>query len=116
MREQDYVDVVEESFENYSAHVIQERAIVDVRDAIKPSSRQALYAQFLKKFLPNKPYRKALESVGVGLGLFYTHGDASLYGLLVRMGQPFYEICVRRCPRQLWLNEKNWRLQRCSLS
>lgn len=89
MREQDYVDVVEESFENYSAHVIQERAIVDVRDAIKPSSRQALYAQFLKKFLPNKPYRKALESVGVGLGLFYTHGDASLYGLLVRMGQPF---------------------------
>lgn len=81
--------IIKESFKNYAGATIMERAIVDVRDALKPSARVGLYAQYLEKILPTKPYQKALKSVSAGLSRFYTHGDVSLYNLLIRMGKPW---------------------------
>ena len=69
--------------------VIQQRAICDVRDCIKPSARQLMYAQLLDKIDWKHKYQKSLKSVGSGSSHFYIHGDASAYGTLIRMGKPF---------------------------
>lgn len=76
------------SFVQYAGAVIQSRALVDVRDGIKPSARQILYSLYDDKFYHNKPYKKTLKAVG-SLARFYIHGDASAVGVLMRLGQPF---------------------------
>ena len=80
--------VIEESMIQYSGAVLQNRALVDVRDGIKPSARQILYALYDDKYYHNKPYKKTLKAVG-SLARFYIHGDASAVGILMRLGQPF---------------------------
>ena len=76
------------SFIQYAGAVIQSRALVDVRDGIKPSARQILYSLYDDKFYHNKPYKKTLKAVG-SLARFYIHGDSSAVGVLMRLGQPF---------------------------
>ena len=76
------------SFVQYAGAVIQSRAFVDVRDGIKPSARQILYALYDDKFYHNKPYKKTLKAVG-SLARFYIHGDDPAVGVLMRLGQPF---------------------------
>ena len=80
--------IVEQSFQQYSGAVLQSRALVDVRDALKPSARQIFYALFTDKFTHDKPYKKTLKAVG-SLSRFYIHGDSSAVGVLMRAGQPF---------------------------
>ena len=80
--------IIEESMIQYAGAVIQSRALVDVRDGIKPSARQILYALYDDKFYHTKPYKKTLKAVG-SLARFYIHGDASAVGVLMRLGQPF---------------------------
>ena len=80
--------IIEESFIQYSGAVLQSRALIDVRDGIKPSARQILYALYDDKFYHNKPYKKTLKAVG-SLARFYIHGDSSAVGVLMRAGQPF---------------------------
>lgn len=80
--------IIEESMIQYSGAVLQNRALVDVRDGIKPSARQILYALYDDKYYHNKPYKKTLKAVG-SLARFYIHGDASAVGILMRLGQPF---------------------------
>lgn len=80
--------IIEEGFIQYSGSVLQSRALVDVRDGIKPSARQILYSLYDDKFYHNKPYKKTLKAVG-SLARFYIHGDASAVGVLMRLGQPF---------------------------
>lgn len=82
-------DMLNESFSRYAGMVIQQRALIDVRDALKPSARQLLYAQYLEKLTHDKPFRKSAKSVAAGLNYFYTHGDASAYSTLMRLGKPF---------------------------
>lgn len=82
-------EALEESFSTYAGMTITERAIVDARDLLKPSARMAMYAQLLKKITPDKKYQKSNVSIAAGLEYFYTHGDASLYSLLARMGKSF---------------------------
>ena len=84
----DIKDIVKESFITYAGAVLQSRAIVDVRDCLKPSARQIFYALYTDKFVSNKPYRKTLKAVG-SLARFYIHGDASAVGVLMRAGQNF---------------------------
>lgn len=80
--------IIEQSFTQYAGAVIQSRALVDVRDCLKPSARQIFYCLYTDKFLYNKPYKKTLKAVG-SLARAYIHGDASAVGVLMRAGQPF---------------------------
>lgn len=80
--------IIEESFKQYAGAVIQSRALVDVRDGLKPSARQIFYALYDDKFLPSKPYKKTLKAVG-SLSRFYIHGDSSAVGVLMRAAQSF---------------------------
>ena len=85
----DLLEAVENSFSTYAAMTIQERAIVDVRDCIKPAQRQCMYAQLLDKITYKKPFKKSNKSVASALDHFYIHGDSSCYALLTRMAKNF---------------------------
>ena len=80
--------IIEQSMIQYAGSVLQSRALVDVRDCLKPSARQIFYALYTDKFVSNKPHHKTLKAVG-SLSRFYIHGDASAVGILMRAGQPF---------------------------
>ena len=80
---------LEDNFARYAGMVIQDRAIVDVRDGLKPAARQLTYAQYIDKLTYDKPFKKATKSVAAGMSHFYVHGDASAYSTLIRMGKPF---------------------------
>lgn len=82
-------DTLESNFARYAGMVIQDRAIVDVRDGLKPAARQLAYAQFIEKLTCDKPFKKATKSTAAGMSHFYVHGDASAYSTLIRMGKPF---------------------------
>ena len=84
----DLKQIVNDSFVQYAGAVLQSRALIDVRDGIKPSARQILYSLYDDKFYHNKPYKKTLKAVG-SLARFYIHGDSSAVGVLMRLGQPF---------------------------
>lgn len=85
----DLLKTVEDSFSTYAAMTIQERAIVDVRDCIKPAARQCMYAQLLDKITYKKPFKKSNKSVASALDHYYIHGDSSCYALLTRMAKNF---------------------------
>ena len=80
--------IIDESFTQYAGAVIQSRALVDVRDSLKPSARQIFYALYTDKFVSSKPHHKTLKAVG-SLSRFYIHGDSSAVGILMRAGQGF---------------------------
>ena len=83
------LDTVDNSFSIYAAMTIQDRAIVDVRDFLKPAQRQCMYAQVKEKITYKKPFKKSNKSVAAAMDLVYVHGDASCYALLARMAKPF---------------------------
>lgn len=89
MYEIDLKNMVEDNFKIYAGMVIQKRALVDVRDCLKPSARQLMYAQYIDKIDWKHKYQKSIKSVGSGTSHFYVHGDSSAYGVLIRMGKPF---------------------------
>ena len=81
-------DVINESFSQYAGAVIQSRALVDVRDCVKPSARQIYYALYKDGFTSEKPFKKTLKAIGTAFK-YYIHGDASCEGIIMRSGQPF---------------------------
>lgn len=81
-------DVVNESFSQYAGAVIQSRALVDVRDCVKPSARQIYYSLYQDGFTSDKPFKKTLKAIGSAFK-YYIHGDASCEGIIMRSGQPF---------------------------
>lgn len=81
-------DIIEQSFSQYAGAVLQSRALVDVRDCLKPSARQIFYCLFTDEFLPNKPFKKTLKAIG-SVARLYIHGDASAEGIIMRAGQSF---------------------------
>ena len=80
--------IIQESFTQYSGAVLQSRALVDVRDCLKPSARQIFYCLYTDKFLPSKPFKKTLKAIGSAARM-YIHGDSSCEGVIMRAGQPF---------------------------
>lgn len=80
-------DILEERFGAYSKYVIQDRAIPDARDGLKPVQRRILYGMFDDGNTSNRAYRKAANAVGYVMGRFHPHGDSSIYEALVRMSQ-----------------------------
>ena len=82
-------DVIHNSMIPYAEYVIMDRAIPRVEDGLKPVQRRIMYAMYELGLTPDKPTRKSARIVGDCLGKFHPHGDTSVYGALVRMGQPF---------------------------
>lgn len=80
--------VIEQSFSQYAGAVLQSRALVDVRDCLKPSARQIFYCLYTDKFTHNKPFKKTLKAIG-SASRMYIHGDSSAEGIIMRAGQPF---------------------------
>ena len=74
-------------FGRYSKYIIQDRALPDVRDGLKPVQRRILYAMWKEGNLPNKPYRKSAKTVGTVIGNYHPHGDSSVYEAMVRLSQ-----------------------------
>ena len=75
------------SYIDYSMSVIVARALPDVRDGFKPVHRRILYGMLGLGNTSDKPYKKCARVVGEVLGKYHPHGDSSVYGALVRMGQ-----------------------------
>ncbi|GAA3404974.1 DNA gyrase subunit A [Paenibacillus hodogayensis] len=80
-------EVVGDRFGRYSKYIIQDRAIPDVRDGLKPVQRRILYAMYESGNTPDKPYRKSAKTVGDVMGNYHPHGDSSIYDGMVRMAQ-----------------------------
>ena len=80
---------VKKSFIAYSMAVIINRALHDVRDGLKPVHRRILYDMNELGMTPDKPFRKSARIVGDVLGKYHPHGDASVYGAMVRLAQDF---------------------------
>ncbi|SQG28560.1 topoisomerase IV subunit [Streptococcus pyogenes] len=76
-----------ERFGRYSKYIIQERALPDIRDGLKPVQRRILYSMNKDGNTFEKGYRKSAKSVGNIMGNFHPHGDSSIYDAMVRMSQ-----------------------------
>ncbi|MGU8088719.1 DNA topoisomerase IV subunit A [Streptococcus suis] len=80
-------DIMGERFGRYSKYIIQERALPDIRDGLKPVQRRILYSMNKDGNTFDKGYRKSAKSVGNIMGNFHPHGDYSIYDAMVRMSQ-----------------------------
>ena len=80
-------DILGDRFGRYSKAIIQERAIPDVRDGLKPVQRRILYAMNRLKITSNSQYKKSARICGEVMGKYHPHGDSSIYEAMVRMSQ-----------------------------
>jgi topoisomerase-4 subunit A len=80
-------DIMGDRFGRYSKYIIQERALPDVRDGLKPVQRRILYAMWRLGMFSNKPYKKSARIVGDVIGKYHPHGDTAVYDAMVRMSQ-----------------------------
>lgn len=80
-------EIMGERFGTYSKYIIQDRAIPDVRDGLKPVQRRILYSMYREKNTFDKPYKKSARAVGDVMGKYHPHGDSSIYDAIVRMSQ-----------------------------
>lgn len=87
IREMSLEDVMGERFGRYSKYIIQERALPDIRDGLKPVQRRILYAMYIDGNTFDKGFRKSAKSVGNVMGNFHPHGDSSIYEAMVRLSQ-----------------------------
>ena len=82
-------EIMGERFGKYSKYIIQDRAIPDVRDGLKPVQRRIMYSMYKEKNTYDKPYKKSARAVGDVMGKYHPHGDSSIYDAIVRMSQDF---------------------------
>ncbi|HEY4601665.1 MAG TPA: DNA topoisomerase IV subunit A [Cerasibacillus sp.] len=80
-------EVMSDRFGRYSKYIIQDRALPDVRDGLKPVQRRILYAMYQDRNTHDKNYRKAAKTVGTVIGNYHPHGDTSVYDAMVRLSQ-----------------------------
>lgn len=80
-------DIMGDRFGKYSKYIIQDRALPDVRDGLKPVQRRILYAMYKDGNTHLKPYRKSAKTVGNVIGNYHPHGDISVYEAMVRLSQ-----------------------------
>ncbi|UAC49574.1 DNA topoisomerase IV subunit A [Bacillus aquiflavi] len=80
-------DVIGDRFGRYSKYIIQERALPDARDGLKPVQRRILYSMHVEGNTADKGFRKAAKTVGNVIGNYHPHGDVSVYEAMVRMSQ-----------------------------
>ncbi len=89
IREEDFSLVMAQAFATYGLSVVTDRALPDARDGLKPVQRRILAGMRQARYLSNRPTVKSAEVVGLILGNYHPHGDASVYDAAVRMAQPF---------------------------
>ncbi len=82
-------EIFSDRFARYAKYIIQDRAIPDVRDGLKPVQRRILYAMYKMGVFSEKPYRKSARITGEVMGKYHPHGDSSIYEAMVRMSQDF---------------------------
>lgn len=80
-------EVMGERFGRYSKYIIQERALPDIRDGLKPVQRRILFAMYRDHNTSDKAFRKSAKTVGNVIGNYHPHGDSSVYEAMVRMSQ-----------------------------
>ena len=80
-------EIIGERFGRYSKYIIQDRAIPDVRDGLKPVQRRILYSMYKEKNTYDRPYLKSARAIGDVMGKYHPHGDTSIYEAMVRMSQ-----------------------------
>lgn len=80
-------EVMGDRFGRYSKYIIQDRALPDARDGLKPVQRRILYAMYRDGNTADKPFRKAAKTVGNVIGNYHPHGDTSVYDAMVRLSQ-----------------------------
>ncbi|RAP24552.1 hypothetical protein C2W59_02069 [Bacillus pumilus] len=80
-------EVIGDRFGRYSKYIIQDRALPDARDGLKPVQRRILYAMYAEGNTQDKNFRKAAKTVGNVIGNYHPHGDSSVYEAMVRMSQ-----------------------------
>ncbi len=85
-------NIVGERFGRYSKYIIQDRALPDARDGLKPVQRRILYAMYKLGMFSNKPYKKSARIVGEVIGKYHPHGDTSVYDAMVRLSQNFKSL------------------------
>ncbi|MFV0479658.1 MAG: DNA topoisomerase IV subunit A [Anaerorhabdus sp.] len=86
-------DIFGDRFGRYSKYIIQERALPDARDGLKPVQRRILYAMHSDGNTADKQYRKSAKTVGLVIGNFHPHGDSSVYEAMVRLSQDWKVRC-----------------------
>lgn len=80
-------EVIGDRFGRYSKYIIQDRALPDARDGLKPVQRRILFAMFQEGNTNDKPFRKSAKTVGNVIGNYHPHGDSSVYEAMVRLSQ-----------------------------
>ena len=80
-------EIMGDRFASYCKEIIQDRALPDVRDGLKPVQRRILYGMYESKNTYDKKYRKSAKAVGEIMGNYHPHGDSSIYDAMVRMSQ-----------------------------
>ena len=76
-----------DSFGQYAKYIIQDRALPDVRDGLKPVQRRIIYAMHELNLLSTLPHKKSARTVGEVIGKYHPHGDSSIYEAMVRLSQ-----------------------------
>lgn len=82
-------EIMGDRFARYSKSIIQDRALPDVRDGLKPVQRRILYSMYESHNTYDKPFRKSAKAVGDIMGNYHPHGDSAIYDALVRLSQPW---------------------------
>lgn len=80
-------EIFADRFSRYSKYIIQDRALPDVRDGLKPVQRRILFSMYKEGNTFEKPFRKSAKTVGNVIGNYHPHGDTSVYDAMVRMSQ-----------------------------
>ncbi len=80
-------DIMGDRFGRYSKYIIQDRALPDIRDGLKPVQRRIMYAMYSDNNTYNNAYRKSAKTVGNVIGNYHPHGDTSVYDAMVRLSQ-----------------------------
>lgn len=80
-------DIMGDRFGRYSKYIIQDRALPDIRDGLKPVQRRILYAMYVSGNTSEKQFRKSAKTVGNVIGNYHPHGDSSVYEAMVRLSQ-----------------------------
>lgn len=86
---ENFENIMGDRFGRYSKYIIQDRALPDVRDGLKPVQRRILYSMFKLGLASNKPTKKSARIVGDVIGKYHPHGDTAVYDAMVRMSQQF---------------------------
>ena len=87
-------EIMGKRFGAYSKYIIQDRAIPDVRDGLKPVQRRILYAMKKDNNTYDKKFKKCANAVGVVLGHYHPHGDSSVYDAIIRLSQDWKQTHI----------------------